>query len=298
MKHAGQRQTLTELRSRFWIAKGKDFVKYLLNRCVIWKRCNTRPYCYPKSPNLPSFRLDKSTAFIACGIDYIGPLYTKTVYNDHQEYKHQLFKCYVVLYTCAATRGVVLDLVPDASAKTFVNSLKKFISRRGCPQIILSDNGTAFTEELTQNFAETRNFKWQFSLTEAPWFGGIWERLVSPVKRLMKKTPGNSMVCFSELQVLLYEIELVLNSRPLGFVYDNDLQEILTPNHLLFGCKLYTCNSSIQDNVEINLVLPKRVHHINMLLNHFWSRWRNEYVTSLREYDKKYKRTNNKTINK
>ena len=30
-----------------------------------------------------------------------------------------------------------------------------------------------------------------------------------------------------------------------------------------------------------------------MLLNHFWSRWRNEYVTSLREYDKKYKRTNN-----
>ena len=28
-----------------------------------------------------------------------------------------------------------------------------------------------------------------------------------------------------------------------------------------------------------------------MLLNRFWSRWRNEYVTSLREYDKKYKRT-------
>ena len=49
----------------------------------------------------------------------------------------------------------------------------------------------------------------------------------------------------------------------------------------------------IQGNVEINLDLPKRVHHINMLLNQFWSQWRNEYVTSLREYDKKYKRTNN-----
>ena len=57
-------------------------------------------------------------------------------------------------------------------------------------------------------------------------------------------------------------------------------------NHLLFGCKLYTCKSSIQDNVEINLVLPKRIHHINMLLNNFWSRLRNEYVTSLRQYDK------------
>ena len=59
LKHAGQTQTLTELRSRFWITKRKSYVKYLLNRCVISKRYNTRPYCYPKSPNLPSFRLEK-----------------------------------------------------------------------------------------------------------------------------------------------------------------------------------------------------------------------------------------------
>ena len=108
----------------------------------------------------------------------------------------------------------------------------------------------------------------------------------------MKKTLGNSTLCFNELQVLLYEIELVLNSRPFGFVYDNDLEEILTPNHLLLGRKLYTSNSSIQSNVKINLVLLKRVHHINTLLNHFWSRWPNEYVTLLREYDRKYRQTN------
>ena len=92
----------------------------------------------------------------------------------------------------------MLDLVPDASAKTFVNRLKKFLSGRGCPRIILSGNGAAFTAELTQNFAATRNIKWQFSLTETSWFGGSWERLVSPVKRSMNKTLGNSMVCFDE----------------------------------------------------------------------------------------------------
>ena len=143
LKHAGQRQTRTELGSRFWITKGKSYVKYLLNRCAIFKRYNTRPYSYPKSPNLPSFTLDKSTPFSACGSDYIGPLYTKNVCNDQQEDEHQLFKCYVVLYTCATTCGVVLDLVPGALAKTFVNSLKKFISRSGGPRIILSGNGTA-----------------------------------------------------------------------------------------------------------------------------------------------------------
>ena len=114
-----------------------------------------------------------------------------------------------------------------------------------------------------------RNIKWKFGLIEAPWFGGFWERLVSPVKRSLKKTLGNSTVCFNELQVFLYEIELVLNSRPLGFVYDNDLEEILIPHHLLSGRKLYTCNSTIQDNVKINLILPKLVHHINVLLNDF-----------------------------
>ena len=102
-----------------------------------------------------------------CGIDYIGPLYTKNMYNDQQEDEHQLFKSYIILYTCATTRGLVLDLVSVASAKAFVNNLK-FISRRGCPRIILSDNGTVFTAELTQNFEATRNIKWQFSLTEAP----------------------------------------------------------------------------------------------------------------------------------
>ena len=76
------------------------------------------------------------------------------MYNDQQEDEHQLFKCYVVLYTCATSRGVVLDLLPDASAKTFVNSLKKLTSQSGCPRIILSDNGIAFIAEFTQNLQQ------------------------------------------------------------------------------------------------------------------------------------------------
>ena len=98
----------------------------------------------------------------------------------------------------------------------------------------------------------------------------LFKSFVLPVKRSMKKTLGNSTVCFNEHRVLLYETELVLHSRPLGFVYDNALEEILTLHHLLFGCKLYICNSSIQDNVEINLVLSKWVHCMTMLLNRFW----------------------------
>ena len=57
------------------------------------------------------------------------------------------------------------------------------------------------------------------------------------------------------------------------------------------------CNGSIQDNVKINVVLPKYVHYIKIFLNRFCSQWRNEYVTSICEYDKKYKQNNDQTNN-
>lgn len=85
------------------------------------------------------------------------------------------------------------------------------------------------------------------SLTEAPWFGWFQERLVLPVKRPLKKSLRFSMVCLTELQALLCEIKLVLTSRPLRFVYDSNLEKILAINHLIFGRKLYTCNSVIQE---------------------------------------------------
>lgn len=46
--------------------------------------------------------------------------------------------------------GVVLDLVPDGWAEAFVNSLCNFFSKRGWPQIILSDNGSPYIVDATQ----------------------------------------------------------------------------------------------------------------------------------------------------
>ena len=67
------------------------------------------------------------------------------------------FKCYIVIYTCASTRGVILNVVPDGSAEIFINSLKKFISRRGCPAKILSDIGDVFVGDITQKFVSFKH---------------------------------------------------------------------------------------------------------------------------------------------
>ena len=75
---------------------------------------------------------------------------------------------YIVIYTCASTQGVILDVVPDGSAETFINSSKKFISRRGCPVKILSDTEGVFVVDITQKFVSFRNVKWILVLKKHP----------------------------------------------------------------------------------------------------------------------------------
>ena len=171
-----------------------------------------------------------------------------------------------------------------------MNSLKRFIARRGCPQQILSDNGSAFYAIETQKFATERNVKWKYSLTKAPWYGAIWERLIQSVKRCLKREVGRAKLTVIEMQTVLVEIETIINSRPLYPLYDDFIQP-LTPNHLLFGRNLDQTNK--RDGMEINFDIgQKRVRYIETVVEHFWEQWRREYLNTLRNWNSKYKRRN------
>ena len=54
------------------------------------------------------------------------------------------------------------------------------------------------------------------------------------VKKCLKKSIGSERLSFTELSTVLFEIENVLNNRPLCFMYDDDMSEVLTPNSLLY----------------------------------------------------------------
>ena len=88
------------------------------------------------------------------------------------------------------------QLVPDTSSKYFVISFKKLIARRGCPEELLRNNETVLSSQGIQRFASNRNTDWKFSLTNAPYHGGFWERLVSIVKHWLKKTVGKAFLNF------------------------------------------------------------------------------------------------------
>ena len=74
-----------------------------------------------------------------------------------------------------------------------------------------------------------------------------------------------------------------MNDRPLTYV-DNELnQEIITPNHLNYGRRL-NVNPSSDENDEVSLVV--RYKYVNELMNNFWSRFKDEYLSELRERHK------------
>ena len=115
----------------------------------------------------------------------------------------------------------------------------------------------------------------------------------------MKKTVGKACLNFYELQIVLSEIQLILNSRPLNQLCDGDTSDMLNPNHLLFGRKLYQINANFEHSYkEFQINMPKRVKHVENTIEHFWKRWQAEYVTSLREYQKQHKLNTQEVPNK
>ena len=81
--------------------------------------------------------------------------------------KAEMFKCYLNLYTCKITRGIILDLVKDGYTKTFINSLRTFIDRRGYPKNVTFNNGKVFAADETQAFCSNLGVSWRFSLAKA-----------------------------------------------------------------------------------------------------------------------------------
>ena len=198
----------------------------------------------------------------------------------------ELYKVHVVLYTCASSRAIHLDLVPDSTFGAFVRSLKRFISRRGVPKLYITDNAKCFVRKELKQFVNSIRIEWEYILERSPWWGGFWERLVKTVKRSLRKILKKSKITYEELLTLIIEIEGVINSRPLCYLYsDSSVDEILTPSHLMFGRRLLSREHSIQPELDSTSEnLNKRVKYLNTLIVHFEKRWRNEYLTELREH--------------
>ena len=97
------------------------------------------PYKYPEEGPLPKERVANDFVFSYIGIDLAEPIYVKPIYNKTEAV--EMHKAWIVVITCATSRCIYLDLVPDCSGTTLIDTLKRYISRHSAPKVIISDNG-------------------------------------------------------------------------------------------------------------------------------------------------------------
>ena len=90
-----------EFRSNYLLTQGKSFVKKILFDCVTCKHYDTRPYNYPKPPDLPKERVSCETPFSNSEVDYLGPVYCKNIYDANSSDdgdRHKAFYAVVVFF--------------------------------------------------------------------------------------------------------------------------------------------------------------------------------------------------------
>ena len=84
-----------------------------------------------------------------------------------------------------------------------------------------------------------------------PGGGGIFKRMIRSTKRCLKKAIGRAKLTFKELLTVVTEIEMIINCRPLTFVTPTDLEDPLTPSHLINGRRLMNQNvGTLSDIVD------------------------------------------------
>ena len=226
VKHNGIKETLTQLRSELWIAKGRHVIKSILSKCVPRREIMGKAYNSPHTPPLPPFRVSDDAAYSQIGVDIAGPLYVRNMYGKEKQH---------------------LELTPDLQGTNFLRTLKRFIGRRGIPSRILSDYGKTLVDNTVQNYLHSKGIVWRFNIPKASWWGGLFEIMVKLTKRCLRKTLKSASLRYEELETVLIETEGILNSRPLTFVYEEITEP---PYYTLFSRKCHR----LLDAVDISKI--------------------------------------------
>ncbi|XP_028390705.1 uncharacterized protein LOC114515614 [Dendronephthya gigantea] len=286
INHFGVANTMAALRETWWIPRLRSKVKRIINNCNVCKAYRVKPYGHTATADMPSFRIQSGRPFETTGVDFAGPLSYKLT-------KKEDGKCYILIFTCATSRAVHLELTKSQSAEEFKTKLNAFITRRSRPKMIVSDNGAAFKATATwikkirkgerlQDYLARQEISWKFNFSKSPWWDGMYERLLKDIKKTLYKVLGRSTLSFDQLEAIVIDVEKNVNNRPLTYVEsEQEEEQVLTPNTILWGQNVYTIDESDTDDEDEVLKLHKRVKQKRQ---HAWQRWKAEYVHSLMEH--------------
>ncbi|XP_062537816.1 uncharacterized protein LOC134206141 [Armigeres subalbatus] len=253
---------------------------------------------------LPVERVTPTFPFAHTGVDYCGP------FSYRPTRRATAIKCYVSVFVCLVTKAVHLECVSDLTTNAFIAALKRFVARRGKPEMIECDNALNFQgakrelKELARLFRSQQHqdqvsrscsedgITFKFIPPRSPNFGGLWEAAVKSMKSHLRRTVGNVILYQDEFQTVLAQVESCLNSRPLTQLTSdpNDL-EVLTPGHFLVHRSLTAIPEPSLNSIPTNRL--DRYQQTQEYVRRIWNQWQSEYLSGLQPRTRWTQRRNN-----
>ena len=225
VSHQGKGITLSEIRSNgFWLIGGSSTVRSLISSCVKCRKLRA-PVVEQKMCDLPADRLECHPPFTYCAVDYFGPFIIK---EGRKELKR-----YGALFTCMSSRAIHLETASSLETNSFLNALRRFLSRRGPVRQLRNDQGTNFVgarRELKEALAEMDQsrvkqellkqgcdwIEFKMNVPAASHMGGVWERQIRTVRSVLTSilATNGAQLDDESLRTLMCEAESIVNSRP------------------------------------------------------------------------------------
>jgi hypothetical protein len=135
-----------------------------------------------------------------------------------------------------------------------------------------------------QHSLRAKEVAWHFNPPLASHSGGVWERMIRSIRRVLAAVMNEQVVDDEAFQTFLIEVERILNDRPLlrNESQPDDLDS-LTPSKLL----LPHSNSCVPPGIFVDRDrYNRRWHQAQLLANTFWKRWLKEYLPTLQRRQK------------
>ncbi|KAL7824725.1 hypothetical protein SRHO_G00327720 [Serrasalmus rhombeus] len=208
-------------------------------------------------------------------------------------------KRYGVIFTCLVSRAIHLEVANSLDTDACINALRRFICRRGPVATIRTDQGTNFIgshRELDNSLKNVDHekihetltkdgIKWMFNPPFAPHHGGVWERLIKSLKKILHSLFREQILDDDGLLTALCEVETIMNDCPLTTVSDDPLDlEPLTPNHLLRMKVQPVIPPGIFQSTD--LYVRRRWKQVQYITDLFWKRWIREYLPIMQKRSK------------
>ena len=288
--HLGVEWTLSNVRSKFWIPGARGILRGIRRKCVTCQRLYGKSVPQ-KMSDLPVDRVSvKAAVFDEVGVDLFGPFFVAQ--------GRARVKRWGCVFTCLAVRAVHIEVLSSMDSDSFINAFRRFCARRGIPSKVRSDQGTNFVgalAELRKEFknidkksvvrtARDMNVDWEFNPPYASHQGGVWERMIRTIRKVLVALLPQGSVPEEVLVTTFAEVECMVNGRPITQVSaDPEDGVALTPNHLL----LLSGNMSPMWRTFLGgEVARRRWKMVQNLAAEFWYRWTREYLPTLQDRQK------------